>query len=135
MKKPSFNDLSKNIENLIAAHMEQCRAATLEAVGRAFAMTSELRPPPVTAATQRKTGRVTPRRGREELTELSHKLYEQICASPGTTMAALAMSLQAPARTLQLPMEILKRDGRIRHVGQRSQMRYFPQSGLAALPS
>ena len=110
--------------------MEQCRLAILQAVGRGFAATSEFSKSssPTSAAgavaATPKRRKMAPRRSADELAALSQKLYEQVCAAPGTTMAARALRLKTPAQTLQLSMSTLKGDGKVRHVGERNQARF-----------
>ena len=123
MKTPNFDNLSKCIEQLIAAHMEQYRNATL-ATGRAFAVTSgSVKSSSASVLVTPKTRKMAPRRGPEELASLSRKIYEQVCAVPGTTMAALALRMRTPARMLHLPMSELKRDGKVRHDSARRSSR------------
>jgi len=52
--------------------------------------------------------------------------------APGESMAALASRLAVPLRTLQRPMERLRQEGRVRSVGERSRMRYFPVPARAS---
>jgi hypothetical protein len=47
-------------------------------------------------------------------------------------MVVFAAELELGVRDLQRPMSLLKRDGRVRSVGQRQSMRYFPGLGKAA---
>jgi hypothetical protein len=57
---------------------------------------------------------------------LEERLYRAVCAHPGETMAVLAQAVGATARELNRPATLLRRDGRVRSVGQRSSTRYFP---------
>ena len=51
-----------------------------------------------------------------------------VCQTPGETMAVLAGKLGATAQELKVPVAQLKRADRVRGVGQRSHMRYFPMA-------
>lgn len=68
----------------------------------------------------------------EEVAQLGARLLELVRARPGESMVTFAAELEMGVRDLQRPMSLLKRDGRVRSVGQRQQMRYFPALGKAA---
>jgi hypothetical protein len=68
------------------------------------------------------------RRGRAALAELSEQLYRAVSAKPGEGMAVLAVELSATVKELHRPMALLKRDGRVRSVGQRHLTRYYPMA-------
>jgi hypothetical protein len=57
---------------------------------------------------------------------LGERLYQEVCAKPGETMSVLAADLGSSWQELSRPMSHLKRDGRVRSVGQRHLTRYFP---------
>ena len=68
----------------------------------------------------------TPRRSPEEMAALEERLYEAIRRRPGETMEVLAPEVGATARVLNRPATTLRRQGRVRSVGQRQYTRYFP---------
>ena len=66
------------------------------------------------------------RRSPEEIAALGERLYEAICRHPGETMAVIAPVVGASPGELRRPSVLLRREGRVRSVGQRHAMRYFP---------
>lgn len=73
-------------------------------------------------------------RGRppEKVAQLGERLLELVRARPGESMVVFAAELELRVRGLQRPMTLLKREGRVRTVGHKQQMRYFPALGKAA---
>ena len=123
----SNEDLAHRIEQLVREHLEATRRAAAAAVERAYS--SDLAA--ARARTRRETARSPSRasngrRSPAELSALSERLHEAVCAQPGETMSVLAPALGKTPRELQRPMMALKREGRVRSVGQRHQTRYFP---------
>ena len=125
----SSDNLERQIETLIREHMAACHAAVAATVERVFAAArSEPAswPRPAKSPSMR-----IPRRTPEELSALGERLYSAICAKPGETMTVLATQLGTTPRRLERPVARLKRAGRVRSVGERSQTRYFPLVGDA----
>jgi hypothetical protein len=126
----SFEHLTKQIENVIQEHIAATRRAAESAVARALA---------AVGAGARRSSATAPRLGRRrapaEIGLLGEQLYRAVCAKPGETMAVLAADVGAHARQLQRPMTHLKRDGRVRSVGQRHLTRYFPIAERATRPA
>ena len=109
--------------------MAACHAAVAATVERVFAAARSepaSRPRPAKSPSMR-----VPRRTPEELSALGERLYSAICAKPGETMTVLATQLGTTPRRLERPVARLKRAGRVRSVGERSQTRYFPLVGDA----
>ena len=59
---------------------------------------------------------------------MSEQLYEAISSSPGENMVSLSKRLGVSGPHLQRVVSRLRADGRIRTVGERQQMRYFPRA-------
>lgn len=122
----SHQQLERQIEELVRAHLEGCRKAAAAAVDRAFAAatsgptTAVKRPARTVPPVQR------PPRSSEELARLEELLYAAVCDTPGQTMIVLAARLGMPSRRLEVPVKRLKRAGRVRTVGQRNGACYFP---------
>ena len=122
MAATPIEELGRRIEQVIREHLAASEREAADAIARAFR----------TATQGGRPGKVAPeraglrRRPSAEITALSERLYQAVCAKPGETMAVLAGDLGASARQLNRPMTQLKRVGRIRSVGQRHQTRYFP---------
>ena len=117
-------DLTAQIENLVQAHLAAIRAEAAAAVARAFT-----EPTGSPGPRKRRMAAVTPtapRRSREEIERLSDALLKFVEKKPGTMMATMAPQLGMAPRALQRPMELLKKAGRVRSVGQRGPTRYFP---------
>jgi hypothetical protein len=69
---------------------------------------------------------MTKRRSAGELDEFCERLCTLVRARPGESIVTLAEEMGVPAGALQRPMAKLRADGRVRTVGQRHLMRYFP---------
>lgn len=116
-----FQSLSLRIEQAIREHIAASQAAAAEAVKRAFDATA------TKATTVSARSRVQgTRRARAEVAALAERLYQAVCARPGEGMVTLASDVGATVRELSLPMTHLRRAGRVRSVGERHLMRYFP---------
>ena len=124
-KTSSTQELGQRIEQLVLEHIAASRRTAQEAVERAFAATMATSG---TERTQRRSKVAAERRRRmpAEIAALGDRLYQAVCDQPGETMVVLAADLGASARDLHRPMSLLKRDGRVRSVGQRHRTRYFP---------
>jgi hypothetical protein len=130
MTNTSFEHLTKQIEHVIQEHIAATRRAAESAVARAFAAASVgARRSPAAAA------RIGRRRPATEIGLVGEQLYRAVCAKPGETMAVLAEVVGAHARQLQRPMVHLRRDGRVRSVGERHLTRYFPIAERGTKPS
>jgi hypothetical protein len=68
------------------------------------------------------------RRTASERAALSEQLYEAIAASPGEDMVALSERLGVSGPQLQRVVARLRAGNRIRTVGTRQLMRYFPRA-------
>ena len=120
MKTHSIEELQSQIERVVREHLAAQRNAAAAAVDRAFAtVTSSVR----TTAVRTAAGR---RRAATEMSTLAQRLYEAVRAHPGESIAVIAAEVGQPPRALHRPMVHLKRAGRVRSVGQRTQTRYFP---------
>lgn len=140
MTKSAVEKLENDIEKLIRDHVAAARAAATAAVERAFAQTAKRSMAnEVKAPTPRVTKRKDAwsqqkwglRRGSVEVAALAERLYAAVQAHPGESMTVIAPSVGESVRALNLPMQILKRSGRVRTAGQRASMRYFPMPSKA----
>ncbi len=75
---------------------------------------------------KRRVSKPQTRRSPEELSDLCERLYQKIDEQPGEGMAAYAEALAVAARDLGVVVRRLKKTGRVRTVGERDRMRYFP---------
>jgi len=111
------------VAQLVGEHLAACEAAAAGAVRRAFGRASK---PTATSSRRRPMRSPTRRRSPEVLADLQERLYQAICQHPGEKMAVIAPVVGATARELNRPATTLRRDGRVRSVGQRHSTRYFP---------
>lgn len=122
--------ISAAVEQVLREHLAECEAVTAAAVRGAFLRAAQ----PGAAKATKPASKEGPRRRRrparvrthEEVAALSERLYEAICAQPGETMSVLAKAMGSTPSELNLPARWLRRTGRLRSVGQRQFMRYFP---------
>jgi hypothetical protein len=125
----SNQDLIQGIDRLVREHIAATRNSALIALERAFGAEAEV------ASVRRRTkpSEGPKRRASSEVAALGERFYRTVCAKPGQTMTVLATETGASARELHRSVAQLKRAGRVRAVGHRSQTRYFPMaSGTAA---
>jgi len=111
------------VELIVREHLAACEAAAAVAVRAGFERASKKS----SKSSKRRSSRApAPRRSREEMAALEERLYEAIRGHPGETMAVIAPVVGATARALNRPATALRRQGRVRSVGQRQHTRYFP---------
>jgi hypothetical protein len=120
---PAFPDLSRQIEQVIQAHIAASYKAATSAVEQAFASAIRARGAAPRALHASAPGR---RRAGAEIAALGERFYQAVCAKPGEGMAVLATEVGASARELNRSVRYLRQAGRIRSVGQRHLTRYFP---------
>ncbi|HEX3694524.1 MAG TPA: winged helix-turn-helix domain-containing protein [Polyangia bacterium] len=123
----SSEDLGKQIERVVSEYLAAGRKMAELAMQRAFGMSTN------EAATVRpdRPRKNCRRRPQKEIEVLAERLYTAMCATPGETMAVLAIALGASASALHLSMSKLKSAGRVRSAGQRNLTRYFPMVSAA----
>jgi hypothetical protein len=125
MSTNTIDKLNTQIEHLVREYIAAQRASVAAAVERAFASSSAPSKPKAAAPSARAWGR---RRPPTEVAELAERLFDAVRAHPGETMSVIAPDVGEPARMLNRPMMHLKRTGRVRSAGQRSNTRYFPMA-------
>jgi hypothetical protein len=128
----SARELAQQIEHLVEDFIAGGRLAATKAVDRAFASARTQSPAKRPSRSERARRPTSRRRSPEEMAKLSERLYDAVCANPGETMSVIAPVVGANPRELQPVAARLRRDGRIRTVGQRRFTRYFPMvKGMA----
>jgi len=115
--------IQEAVERLVREHMAACEAAAAVAVRAAFERASRA---PSKSSQRRATRAPAPRRSPEEMAAIGERLYEAIRRHPGETMAVIAPAVGATPRALNRPATTLRRQGRVRSIGQRQYTRYFP---------
>ena len=113
---------------MVREHLAATRSAARIAVERAFGSEAVSDPAPRRV----KSSDGLKRRASTELAALGERFYKAVCVKPGETMTVLSAEVGASARELHRSVALLKRAGRVRAVGQRSQTRYFPMAGGTA---
>lgn len=125
MSTNTIEKLNTQIEHLVREYIAAQRTAVTAAVARAFTSSSAPSKPKAAATSSRAWGR---RRPPTEVAELAERLFNAVRKHPGETMSVIAPEVGEPARMLNRPMANLKRAGRVRSAGQRSNTRYFPMA-------
>ena len=120
-------ELERQIEQMVAAHVAALRKAAQGAVERAFAMAS-VATPTVAPTRPRAVRAMSKRRLSSELAALGERFFEALSRRPGETMAVISTEVGASPHELHRAVARLREAGRVRTIGERSQMRYFPLS-------
>jgi hypothetical protein len=130
-------NLSKQIEDLVRQHVDALRACAAAGVARAFEATSPSSLSSARASTPtrpvRPRKKAVARRAPEELLALGERFYAMVCQRPGDTMMTLAPQVVEAPRVLQVAVARLRRDGRVRVIGKKQQMRYDPMASTSTL--
>lgn len=128
MRSPSTPEqLANAIESLVASYIDEVRQAAQQALERSLCRPVQARRPAKSTVHRPSAPRLaTKRRTAAELDETCEKLCALVRARPGESIITLAQDMGASAGTLQRPMAKLRAEGRIRSVGERHLMRYFP---------
>jgi hypothetical protein len=118
-------EMAKAVSLIISASEE----ATIEAVTEAFGLAHQQRRRGAVAREQR-TGMqrtsMSPNRTNAEIRELEEGFFAAVMESPGESMNVLASHIGTKASQLRVAVVKLKRNGRIKTVGERQFTRYFP---------
>jgi hypothetical protein len=123
----SIEDLTKPIEQAVEQYVAEVRRAAVAVLERAFSSSPSTGARSSTTPRPRVKARaVDARRSGEELAEVRARLCELVRTRPGEAMITFATELGMSVRELHRPMSVLKREGRVRTVGQRQLTRYFP---------
>lgn len=117
------SNLAEQIDQLVRDHLAQVRAEANAALERAFEGASAAKR--MAAPKRRASGK---RRSHREVAELAERLYASVASEPGEVMTHYAGRVGSSVRELNLPMTMLRRDGRLRTTGARNHMRYYPSS-------
>lgn len=125
------SELERQIEQMVAAHVAGLRKAAQIAVERAFAAAS-VAAPAVVPSRPRAARTASKRRGGAELIALGERFFEALSRKPGETMLVLSAELDVSPRELHRAVARLRESGRVKTVGERSAMRYFPLAASAS---
>ena len=124
--RTTTQDLGKQIEQLVHAHLVAVRRTAMEAVEQAIGH-PRVKPLGKSREVKRPSCRKAPCRSPDELSVLGETFYETVCAHPGESMATLTVHMGVAANTLRSVVRRLKGEGRLRTAGQRQHTRYFPR--------
>jgi predicted transcriptional regulator len=124
--------LAAAIENLVDEYISALRVTAEFAIHQAFSKSKTSRRPKTrgaeTSAGSKRIS-VSARRPAEVMAELSERLYAEVSARSGESMAVYADAVGVSVRELHRPMSKLKAEGRVRSVGERNATRYFVALG------
>lgn len=133
MRARTPEQLASAIESLVASYLDEVRQVAQEALERSlYAHGGARRPTKATGQRSQAPKPETKRRTAAELDATCEQLCALVRARPGESIVTLAEELGVPARTLQRPMAKLRVESRVRTVGERHLMRYFPAVSRAA---
>ena len=118
------SDLAEQIDQLVRDHLAQVRAEANAALERAFEGAGAAKKM-AAAPKRRASGK---RRSHSEVAELAERLHASVASEPGEVMTHYSRRLGSSVRELNLPMTMLRRDGRLRTTGARDHTRYYPSS-------
>lgn len=119
--------LANAIESLVASYLDEVRQAAQQAVERSLCRAAAAgRPTKGSGRRARAPSSPQKRRTAAQLDVACEQLCALVRARPGESIAALAEEMGEPAGALQRPMAKLRAEGRVRSVGARHLMRYFP---------
>ncbi len=124
------SELERQIEQMVAAHVAALRKAAQGAVERAFAAASAA--PTAAPSRPRAVRSASKRRAGAELSALGERFFEALSRKPGETMAVLSAEVGASPQELHRAVGRLREAGRVKTVGERSAMRYFPLAANAS---
>ena len=120
--------LEASVEALIRQQVATFEAQLRETLGRRLSSAGNVpsrRKAARSRASPRRSSAPTPRRSPEELMALAERFFSAVDTAPGETMATLAAVLGSGAKELERPVLRLKREGRIKTVGERNRTRYY----------
>lgn len=128
MRARTPEQLANAIESLVASYLDEVHQAAQEALQRSLCRQRSASRP--AKATGQRSQSQAPREAKRRNAAEIHATTEQLCAlvraRPGESIVTLAEEMGVSASTLQRPMARLRVDNRVRTVGQRHLMRYFP---------
>ena len=128
MRARTPEELAGAIESLVASYMDEVRQVAQEALQRGLCRQGGTRRP-ANKVTRQRSQAPRPeakRRTEAEIDATSEQLCALVRARPGESIVALAEGMGVPASTLQRPMAKLRAESRVRTVGERHLIRYFP---------
>lgn len=127
-----MKDIAEKLEaemaKAVALIVTASHAAALETLNQAFGVDERPQKRSAEAGQSRHAPRAlaAPRRDRAEIRALEEQLLREIWATPGESMSVLASRMGASASQLQVPVSRLKTARKLKTVGERQFMRYFP---------
>ena len=135
--------LTASIERLVREQVAEIHQAVEQAVRQAFSAAAVEQATMSQPSSKRTAGRgavgspsrkrpAAHRRTSTDVAALGERLWRAVSEHPGESMAVLSGAVGASARELHRPMTLLRRDGRVRSVGERHATRYFPMAKSAA---
>lgn len=121
--------IEERINAMVGEVLVLVRRAAIESVNNALSGTGAIRGRSVGTPGDNRRKRSTEsqsRRSPEELAILRERLYAEVAKVPGEGMLLYSTQLGLSVRELSLPTQQLRKAGRVRTVGERDRMLYFP---------
>lgn len=122
--------IEERINAMVGEVLVLVRRAAIDSVNNALSGTTAVgrRPAGGTPVGGRRKRSSEPqnRRSLEDLASLRERLYAEVAKAPGEGMALYSKQLGLSVRELSLPTQQLRKTGRVRTVGERDRMLYFP---------
>ena len=128
-------ELAAAIEALVADYIAESRRTAQLALDRAL-LVAATHPTPTSKPPSKPSkprGPYRKRRSSEEISALADRLCQLIHIRPGESKVTLAAELGVTVRDLERPTALLKREGRLRVLGQRHAARYYPALASSAV--
>jgi len=133
MTNLDITTLEASVEALIQQQVAAYEAQLREALGRKLAGGgSKKRKPSKSQASVRQSRATGARRTPDQLEVLCERLLAAVESNAGETMVTIAARLGVTTAELARPAVQLKKAGRVKTVGERSRMRYYPMTSRAA---
>jgi DNA-binding NtrC family response regulator len=127
MRARTPEQLANAIESLVASYLDEVSQVAQEALRRALRPQPGARRPAKDKGPRSQAPKPeTKRRTAAELDATCEQLCALVRARPGEPIVTLAEEMGVHASTLQRPMAKLRVESRVRTVGERHLMRYFP---------
>jgi hypothetical protein len=127
MRARTPEQLANAIESLVASYLDEVRQVAQEALQRSLHQQARVRRPAKDKAHRSQAPKPeTKRRTAAELDAACEQLCALVRSRPGESILTLAEEMGVHASTLQRPMAKLRAESRVRTVGERHLMRYFP---------
>jgi hypothetical protein len=126
MRARTPEQLANAIESLVASYLDEVRQTAQEALQRSLCRQRDAGRPAKSTGLRSQAPKEAKRRNAAEIDAVAEQLCALVRARPGESIVSLAEEMAVPVSALQRPMAKLRVENRVRTVGERHLMRYFP---------